>query len=103
LNYKWPLLVTNLNDNTVSQVSSNGTVSSYILSGNFLSQPMAIVFDSNNNLFISSIGSNSITKYGPGITTATGYWVQDNTNLNGPYGKKKKKREELKLLIYYKI
>jgi hypothetical protein len=96
INSKFPLLVTSFSSNAIGtgsivQISSGGVASIYIPSGNFLSGPVGIVMDSNGIIYVSSPSENAITRFLPGVTTATGYWIQDGDNLIRPMGKLQKR------------
>ena len=64
------LYVANTDDNTVSKVTSEGIVTTFVSSG--LSAPFGLAFDTAGNLYIANAGNNTVSVVSPaGVVTST--------------------------------
>src|SRR5262245_54517104 len=57
------IYVTNFGANTVSKITSNGSVSIFATAG--LNQPTGLAFDVAGNLYVANRGNNTIMKFTP--------------------------------------
>ncbi|MGP8235079.1 MAG: beta strand repeat-containing protein, partial [Limisphaerales bacterium] len=64
------LYVGNFDNNTISTVSSNGTVSTFVPNTNGLNFPKGLALDSAGNLYVANFGSNTISEVTPGGTVS---------------------------------
>jgi DNA-binding beta-propeller fold protein YncE len=75
------LYVTNGN-NTISEVTPGGIVSTFVDSNQGLNYPFALAFDASGNLYVANAGNNTISEVTPGGVVST--FVDSTQGLNDP-------------------